>query len=100
MSLKHPLYASQNGDRWSLCRGQDATDIHVLHEANPASGGQMSRIPLGAFLAGPAGAPERQELLRLIGALLEQAALTPHLTAAAPEPGAAAAEPTPGEGLR
>ncbi|KAB1070207.1 hypothetical protein [Methylobacterium planeticum] len=100
MTITHPLYASQNGDRWSLCRGADVADVYVLHEANPASGGQMSRIALGPFLAGPAGAPERQEALRLIGALMERAAQMRPATPAAPEPGAAAAEPTPGEALR
>ncbi|WP_336489800.1 hypothetical protein [Methylobacterium nigriterrae] len=100
MRIKHRLYASPNGDLWSICRGADAADVYVLHEPNRPSGGQDSRIEIGAFLSGAPGSPECAELLRLIGSLLERAAIAPPRTAVTPEPGAAAAEPTPGEAAR
>ncbi|WP_354081601.1 hypothetical protein [Constrictibacter sp. MBR-5] len=43
----------------------------VLHEPNASSGGQPSRIEIGAFLRADANGPEHQALLRLIGSLVE-----------------------------
>lgn len=65
-----PLYASPNGDRWSL--GREAGRIFVLHEANEASGGTVTEIELEDFLARDAGGPEHQELARLIDTLIEE----------------------------
>ena len=88
------LYASGNGDRWWLVRGDDPGDVAVLHEPNGPSGGQSSMIAIGAFLKAGAGGPEHHALLTLIGSLV-----APPAPPAEPEPGAAAAEPTPGENV-
>ncbi len=68
MTKARQIYASSNGDRWSLIR-TTAGEICVRHEANAASGGHVADIALGTFLASGKG-PEQQELLRLIGTLL------------------------------
>ena len=67
------LYRSSSGDRWRLARDPDSGRVFVLHEANLASGGRTSHIEIGAFLAMGHG-PEHQELLRLIGTLVEGSA--------------------------
>ncbi len=46
--------------------------VFVRHEANHASGGSSSDTELGAFLARGGMGPEKQELLRLIGGLIEE----------------------------
>ncbi len=61
------LYASENGDRWSLVRDTDNGRVFVRHRPNPASGGQASDTEVGAFLSRGGMGPEKQELLRLIG---------------------------------
>ena len=86
------LYASGNGDRWWLVRGADPGDVAILHEPNGPSGGRTSRLAIGAFLRDGAAGPEHQALLTLIGSLIATRG-----PPAEPEPGAAAAEPTPGE---
>jgi hypothetical protein len=63
------LYESSNGDRWYLIRDPSG-DLFVRHEANSASGGNVSHIEIGPFLSSGRG-PEQQELLRLIGTLLD-----------------------------
>ena len=42
------------------------------HEPNLPSGGKVSRIDVGTFLARGAAGPEHQALLSLIGTLAEQ----------------------------
>jgi hypothetical protein len=64
------LYASPNGDRWSFIREAQSGQPFVLHEANLPAGGARSLINVGEFLALGSG-PEQQELLRLIGTLIE-----------------------------
>jgi hypothetical protein len=95
MTVQRLIHASSNGDRWSLARdaGADRDPVHILHEPAPASGGRPARIGLASFLAGNPDAPERRALVDLIGTLVEAAPVT----GAAPEAGAAAAEPSPGE---
>lgn len=66
-----PLYSSSNGDRWLLMRDPDSSRVFVRHEPNLDSGGRASDIEIGAFLSRGHG-PEQQELLRLIGSLVEQ----------------------------
>ncbi len=90
------IHASENGDRWWLRRG-DGADVAILHEPNASSGGRASETPVGVFLRAGAGGPEHRALLDLIGTLVDEAPAAP--PAPAPEPGAAAAEPTPGEEL-
>ena len=65
------LYASENGDRWSLARDPDNGHIVVRHRANPPSGGMVSDIGLGEFLLQDGLGPEKQELLLLIGSLID-----------------------------
>ena len=65
------LYASENGDRWSLARDSDTGQVFVRHRPNMPSGGPVSDIQLGEFLARGGLGPEKQELLRLIGSLVE-----------------------------
>ena len=72
MKKLRKLYESANGDRWYLIR-DDAGAVFVRHEANAASGGHVAHIDVGAFLSSGQG-PEHQELLRLIGTLVEDQA--------------------------
>ncbi|GEP07980.1 hypothetical protein MOX02_60180 [Methylobacterium oxalidis] len=65
------LYASPNGDRWFLALSATTPRPVVLHVPNQPSGGLPTQIELGSFLAG--SGPEHQELLRLIGTLIEGA---------------------------
>lgn len=67
------LYRSSSGDRWQLARDPVSGRVFVLHEPNLASGGRTSHIDIEAFLATGHG-PEQQELLRLIGTLVEASA--------------------------
>ena len=64
------LYNSPNGDRWLLVCDEPGAPF-VCHEANRASGGKVTRLELGVFLSMGA-APEQQELLRLIGTLVDE----------------------------
>ena len=66
------LYTSGNGDRWSLGRDPETGKVFVRHRPNHASGGQASDHEVGAFLAQGGMGPEKQELLRLIGELVDQ----------------------------
>ena len=51
MPIRHRrLYRSANGDTWSLAREPATGSVFVRHEANPASGGQVTDMDLGAFL--------------------------------------------------
>ena len=62
------LYDSSNGDRWYLVR--DAQGVGIIHAPNTPSGGQVERVPVADFLRAGNG-PEQQELMRLIGTLVE-----------------------------
>jgi hypothetical protein len=97
--LRTQIYASSNGDRWFLCRGENAEDVFVYHEPNGPSGGTPSRSDLTTFLATGHGAPERRALVSMIGALVDLNRASPPSFGQGPEPGAAGAEPTPGEGF-
>lgn len=68
------IYQSSNGDRWQLAHDQAIGRVFVVHQANPSSGGHVTEIELAAFLATGACGPEHQELLRLIGTLVNEAA--------------------------
>jgi len=69
---RRELYRSSNGDRWLLARDTESGEVFVRHEANPASGGQSTHIDIGTFLFQGGHGPEHQELLRLIGTLVEE----------------------------
>ncbi len=64
------LYQSANGDRWELARDTSGR-VFVRHQPNLSSGGRASDWEIGAFLRAGAGGPEHQELLRLIGTLVD-----------------------------
>jgi hypothetical protein len=68
--LTRELYNSPNGDRWYLARDPNTGRVFVRHQANLASGGHVADIEIGAFLSQGKG-PEQQELLRLIGTLVD-----------------------------
>ena len=68
-SVGRKLYASPNGDTWYLVK--DVIGPAIVHLPNELSGGQADRVTIGAFLAGGDG-PEQQELLRLIGTLVDR----------------------------
>ncbi len=69
MTKARKLYSSPSGDRWYLIRDASG-EVFVRHEANLASGGNVAHMEIGAFLNAGRG-PEQQELLRLIGTLLD-----------------------------
>ena len=71
MTERRELYRSPNGDAWFLGRAPMDGRAFVIHQPNGPSGGQLSYIELGAFLAGPANGPEHQALLRLIATLVD-----------------------------
>jgi hypothetical protein len=58
---------SPSGDIWSLARDPMTGLAFVRHQANAASGGQVTDIEIGDFLSGPLH-PEQEALLRVIGA--------------------------------
>jgi len=68
---RREIYSSPNGDCWFLARDPKSGQVFVVHEPNPASGGKPSQIDLRRFLARGGQGPEHQELLRLIGSLVE-----------------------------
>jgi hypothetical protein len=92
------LYASSNGDRWWLCRGNEPADVFVLHEPNVPSGGLASRVEIGRFLCDSPAGPQHHELLRLLGSSITERECVAAIDGPGPEAGAATAEPTPGEG--
>jgi len=69
---RRELYRSSNGDRWLLARDIESGEVFIRHEANLASGGQCTHIDIGAFLSQGGHGSEHQELLRLIGTLVEE----------------------------
>lgn len=64
------IYRSSNGDQWLLVRAE-AGHPAVLHRANLSSGGRETVVEIGDFLRPGAAGPEHQELLRLIGTLVD-----------------------------
>lgn len=65
------LYASGNGDQWSLCCDSASGQVVVRHRPNVSSGGRVSDVAIGEFLGQEGLGPEKQELLRLIGTLVD-----------------------------
>ena len=69
MKKARKFYESSSGDRWYLIR--DPSGVLFIHyEANVASGGHVDHEDIVVFLSRGDG-PEQQELLRLIGTLVE-----------------------------
>ena len=57
MTEEQIVYRSSNGDDWSL--GHDAAGQRVVvHRANLASGGTITRMPVSEFLQRNSGSPE------------------------------------------
>jgi hypothetical protein len=71
MAQTRAIYASSNGDRWLLVRDPASGRVLVRHEPNAASGGRTSELGVGEFLVRGSHGPEHQELLRLIGTLVD-----------------------------
>ena len=71
------LYQSANGDRWLLVLNPATGRVFVRHEANLASGGQVTDTEVGNFLSQGGTGPEKQELLRLIGTLVKDSEMSP-----------------------
>jgi hypothetical protein len=69
--MTRELYRSSNGDRWYLARDGRSGRVFIKHEPNLPSGGHSTDIELGTFLIQGGRGPEHQELLRLIGTLVE-----------------------------
>jgi hypothetical protein len=65
------LYRSSSGDQWSLLRDIETGGVSIMHEPNAASGGKTSFLSVREFLMQGDHGPEHQELLRLIGTLVE-----------------------------
>ena len=82
--LTKELYHSSNGDRWHLARDLDTGQVFVRHQANLPSGGHVADIEVGVFLSQGKG-PEQQELLRLIGTLVDDTADSQKIRAAPPK---------------
>ena len=70
MKKARKLYDSPNGDRWYLIHDPSGA-VFIRHEANMSSGSHVEHIEIAAFLSGGQG-PEQQELLRLIGSLVDE----------------------------
>jgi hypothetical protein len=66
------LHHIPGGDRWQLVRDSETGRVFVRHEANRASGGRVTDVEIGAFLGAGGLGPEHQELLRLIGTLVQE----------------------------
>jgi hypothetical protein len=66
------LYSSPNGDRWYLGHDTDLGQVFVRHEPNLPSGGTVADLDVGVFLCRNRQGPEHQELVRLIGTLVER----------------------------
>jgi hypothetical protein len=78
------LYHSSNLERWYLARDPGTGRVYVKHQANLPSGGHLADIEVGAFLS-QGGGPEQQELLRLIGTLVDETTDTQSSGAARPK---------------
>ncbi|MDB5409586.1 MAG: hypothetical protein JWL84_4498 [Rhodospirillales bacterium] len=60
------IYASSNGDRWSVGTGSDSGRVFIKHEANVPSGGHTTEFEIEEFLKGPPGSPEHQAVMQLV----------------------------------
>ena len=69
---RRELYRSSSGDAWFLLRDASGR-AYVEHQPNEPSGGQPTRLSVGAFLARGAAGPEHQALSHLIGTLVDDA---------------------------
>ena len=70
MKKARKLYSSPNGDTWYLIC-EPSGNAFIRHEANIASGRHVEHIDVADFLSHGRGT-EQQELLRLIGTLVDE----------------------------
>lgn len=70
------LHRSFEGDDWLLIK-EPSGDVWIEHRGKPGSAPQ--RIGLDTFLRSGEG-PQREELVRLIGTLVDQSAAGPETT--------------------
>ena len=70
MKKARKLYDSPNGDHWYPIRDPSGA-VFVRHEANIAAGGHVEHVGIAEFLS-TGQSPEQQELLRLIGTLVDE----------------------------
>lgn len=66
------FYASSNGDQWFLVRDPNPERVFVRHEPNVPSGGRITDLEIGEFLARGAHSPEHLALLQLVGTLVRE----------------------------
>ena len=66
------FYTSSNGDTWDLVHDDETGRVSVMHRANAASGGAVVDFDLDAFLPRNRGSAETNELMKLIGTLVEK----------------------------
>jgi hypothetical protein len=64
------VHVSENGDRWDLLHDAEG-NAFIRHTGNVPSGGHVSDIKLGAFLAAGHNGPEHQATRRLLGSLAD-----------------------------
>ncbi|MBO1077257.1 hypothetical protein [Roseomonas marmotae] len=69
------IYRSQNGDTWWLIRDDASHQVHVRHEANPASGGHVTEMSVERFLSRRGSGPEYAATQELLKAQAEEAKL-------------------------
>jgi hypothetical protein len=69
-TARRTFYHSSNGDSWSLTLDSSGT-VQVLHMPNVSSGGTPRSHEIGNFLSRERSSPQCQELVRLIGTLVE-----------------------------
>lgn len=100
MTAMREIYASENGDTWHLLWDFETGHTFVRHTANQPSGGNIVDISLPVFLSLGRDGPEHQALWAMIGTLVDgHSAAEAPASSQSPEAGAAAVEPSPGEGI-
>ena len=69
-TARRTFYHSSNGDSWSLTLDSSGV-VQVLHKPNVSSGGMPRGHEIGNFLSRERNTPQCQELIKLIGTLIE-----------------------------
>jgi hypothetical protein len=71
MTSSRNIHVSENGDRWDLLSDADG-QAFIRHTGNVPSGGHVSDMEVGAFLADARTGPEHQALRRLLNSLVDE----------------------------
>lgn len=74
MHHRREFAKSANGDRWFLEKANEAGGLVVIHEANLASGGAVTKTEIATFLGTSPRHPQHLALFALIGTLVDDAA--------------------------